>query len=613
MQVVDAISQWGLDSKLAHNLLQDGISSFFPVQNDVIPKLLKQNSKQCIEPQDICVSAPTGSGKTLSYALPIVDTLVKESPGRLRALILLPSRELANQVYSVFNRISRSTRLKIALVTGQTNFEQEQNILLGLCGNSIDSGINEYFSNKELYTAFEKNKCKSNIDILVCTSGRLLDHLQFTEGFTLQHLRFLVLDEADRLLGNAYHSWVRLLIQSTSSSSINSLSLTADYVDDDCYRSRRWKRVKVHDSPTQLHSLKPSLQRLLFSATLTDNPSKLALLGIYSPLLIHSSSYVAMLPSSNSSSNNEGTDISNCDKAATGHTEQFDVNYSDCANDTEFFNDDTDVLETAVDHNGAPVEALLQLSSFTLPAGLSESRIICESEQRPLTLIGILLEALSSGSKDDDEEVKRSVSNKKHKHRGVCSDDNKSMIIVFTSSVEETHRLCKLLQIVNGQIDNTDNSTSSATSAPLLFRGGRVEEMSRMVRAEQRMRTMNDAKEGLVSVLISSDHMARGIDLPNIRLVVNYDPPKHVKTYVHRAGRTARAQRIGHCVTMLNVGQLGTFRKLRGQVDNNQEELTTENFNVLLGKCSIRKTTLENVTNKYKQALKRLAKALKDN
>eukprot|EP00128_Syssomonas_multiformis_P012067 Colp12_sorted_trinity150504_noHs@15346 len=115
---------------------------------------------------------------------------------------------------------------------------------------------------------------------------------------------------------------------------------------------------------------------------------------------------------------------------------------------------------------------------------------------------------------------------------------------------------------------------------------------------------MQGCQSGAVSVLVSSDHMARGIDLPNIRLVINYDPPKHVKTYVHRVGRTARAQRTGHCITMLNVGQVGTFRKLRGQVG--ESELTQDQFNILIKKGSIRKSTQEGIMEAYKRALKRL-------
>lgn len=96
--VEESVKAWGVDMQLADTLLSDGITSFFPVQTAVLPLLLRSASRPYLQPRDICVSAPTGSGKTLSYALPIIQTLRSRKVTRLRALVLLPSRELASQV-----------------------------------------------------------------------------------------------------------------------------------------------------------------------------------------------------------------------------------------------------------------------------------------------------------------------------------------------------------------------------------------------------------------------------------------------------------------------------------------------------------------------------------
>ncbi len=64
-------------------------------------------------------------------------------------------------------------------------------------------------------------------------------------------------------------------------------------------------------------------------------------------------------------------------------------------------------------------------------------------------------------------------------------------------------------------------------------------------------------------VLVASDGMARGIDLPNVTAVVNYDCPRQAKTYIHRVGRTARAGREGRSVTLLKQGQEKEFERLR--------------------------------------------------
>ena len=77
---------------------------------------------------------------------------------------------------------------------------------------------------------------------------------------------------------------------------------------------------------------------------------------------------------------------------------------------------------------------------------------------------------------------------------------------------------------------------------------------------------MSEAAEGKVRFLIATDHLSRGIDLPNVTLVINYDPPRQAKTYVHRVGRTARANRQGWAITMLKNGQAKEFRKMRGSI-----------------------------------------------
>jgi ATP-dependent RNA helicase DDX51/DBP6 len=89
ISVVDTIETWKLLPSLANMLAEDGITHFSPVQRMVIPKLLCHNEYQSNIPPDILVSAPTGSGKTLTYALPVMQTLMKKqlSTIRLKELI----------------------------------------------------------------------------------------------------------------------------------------------------------------------------------------------------------------------------------------------------------------------------------------------------------------------------------------------------------------------------------------------------------------------------------------------------------------------------------------------------------------------------------------------
>jgi ATP-dependent RNA helicase DDX51/DBP6 len=151
--------------------------------------------------------------------------------------------------------------------------------------------------------------------------------------------------------------------------------------------------------------------------------------------------------------------------------------------------------------------------------------VISNARQRPLMLLG-LLEQQSGG-----------------------------LVLIFTSSVDSTHRLCRLLQLV------WSHPSRAAASA------GAVAEFSSALTQQQRADLIRRCLGGAVRVLISSDSMARGIDLPDVAAVINYDVPTHAKTYVHRVGRTARAGKAGASYTILKRGQERQFLRMREGID----------------------------------------------
>ncbi|MBK8870967.1 MAG: DEAD/DEAH box helicase [Elusimicrobia bacterium] len=145
-----------------------------PIQSQAIPIAL--------EGRDILGCAQTGSGKTVAFALPILQRLLASDPGGLRALVLVPTRELAVQVERTFKDLGRFTSFKTAVVIGGVSHSGQT--------RSVQGGAT----------------------VLVATPGRLLDHLR-QGNFSLKYIEQLVLDEADRMLDMGFLPEIKAIIQ----------------------------------------------------------------------------------------------------------------------------------------------------------------------------------------------------------------------------------------------------------------------------------------------------------------------------------------------------------------------------------------------------------------
>ncbi len=156
-------SDFLLPDELLRGLEKAGFTEPMPVQEQVIPPAM--------EGADLLVSAATGSGKTAAFLLPMLQRFMdkRSAYGGTRALVLVPTRELARQVHTQFLRLGSYTRLSAAVITGG---ERKSHQVASL---------------------------RKNPEILVATPGRLLEHLGDGE-VDLGDLEFLVLDEADRML-----------------------------------------------------------------------------------------------------------------------------------------------------------------------------------------------------------------------------------------------------------------------------------------------------------------------------------------------------------------------------------------------------------------------------
>ncbi|NDB96264.1 MAG: DEAD/DEAH box helicase, partial [Verrucomicrobia bacterium] len=161
----------GLSSSVLQAIQDLGFKEPTPIQAQAIPIALSG--------KDIIGSAQTGTGKTAAFALPILQHLGK--PGKLRALILEPTRELADQVSEALKKFSQHTGLRVGLVYGGVGY------------------------------GAQREQIQRGIDILVATPGRLLD-LVGQGDLHFSQLTHLVLDEVDRMLDMGFLPDVKRIV-----------------------------------------------------------------------------------------------------------------------------------------------------------------------------------------------------------------------------------------------------------------------------------------------------------------------------------------------------------------------------------------------------------------
>lgn len=145
-------------------------------------KIQAQAIPHGIAGKDLIGLAETGSGKTGAFVIPILQKLLQE-PQRLYALVLAPTRELAFQISEQFQALGESIGLKCSCLVGGIDMMTQQ---LALARKP---------------------------HVVVATPGRLIDHLENTKGFSLRTMKFLVLDEADRMLSMDFEEEINRVIQ----------------------------------------------------------------------------------------------------------------------------------------------------------------------------------------------------------------------------------------------------------------------------------------------------------------------------------------------------------------------------------------------------------------
>ncbi len=171
-----SFTSFALDEPILAGVKHAGYDRPTPIQAQTIPAAL--------EGRHVLGLAQTGTGKTAAFVLPILQRLARSAPGgrkRVRALVVAPTRELAEQINDEFNRLGRHTGLRSATVYGGVGFQPQVEALRG------------------------------RADVIVACPGRLLDHVERGNA-DLRHVEALVLDEADHMFDMGFLPSVRRIV-----------------------------------------------------------------------------------------------------------------------------------------------------------------------------------------------------------------------------------------------------------------------------------------------------------------------------------------------------------------------------------------------------------------
>ncbi len=402
----------GIKEILAKHLIEN-LSLKHPtkIQRSVLPRLLTRE-------RDLFVQAQTGSGKTLAFVLPIFQKLMEiEGLNRttgIFALILAPTRELATQIYSVIESLSR-------------------------CCHRIVPGIVIGGEKKKS----EKARLRKGVNILVATPGRLADHIENTERLDLSNIRYVVLDEGDKLMELGFEETIAKILSDIEKTS--RISATTRI-----YPTLPHKRVNV-----------------LCSATIKSNVKKLGEISL---------------------------------------------------NDAEMVNS-----------NSVPdAEDLEMAENVAAPDQLIQQVCVVPPKLRLVSLASIL----------------KNITIQKSGSRTMiflsCSDSVDFHFSVFAKGGKVLNKATSEFQEANSQ--------STVITSPLLGENTFVYKLHGSLSQQVRTATLSafsKAPEDQHTIMFCTDVASRGLDLPYISTVIEYDPPFATEDHLHRIGRTARAGKAG--------------------------------------------------------------------
>lgn len=470
---------------VAHLQSKMNITKPTSIQRTALP-IFTNPSSEDINARDVFIQSQTGSGKTMSFLLPIIHDLlplsthswIDRSIGTL-AIIIAPTRELAKQISDVLE----------ALLT------------LKLRTRWLVSGLLSGGATR----AHEKARLRKGVPIVVSTPGRLLDHLQNTSSFDAGKCRWLVLDEADRLMELGFEDTIKGIVQSLdgrrrlASQAVRD-GKTFEFRGWDCDRQRR---------------------TILCSATIREDVQKLAGTTLIRPLVI------------------KGLENDKADSLALKQGKET------ATTGTENFTPPSQLSQKYVivplKLRLVALVALLR-SLLARTQGQKGSKIIVflnctDSVDFHWRLLG---ESSMDGEKTDGSEP----------------DEDKSDDEDKKADVEESKISVRSSLLPGASIFRLHGSL------PTPIRLASLRGFSATPSSKSKIPTP------MSSILLCTSVASRGLDLPLVRAVVQHDLPTEdgATEYVHRVGRTARAGKGGEAWSIVAPNESEWVRWVEGKM-----------------------------------------------
>lgn len=480
-----SFSGLGLDPLIiAHLSSKLNIDKPTSIQRAALPALLAPPKSEEIA-RDVFIQSQTGSGKTLSFLLPIIQDLlplsslswIDRSVGTL-AVIIVPTRELAKQISDVLEAL-----LKLRLRPQDESAEDDApsaRLTRWLVSGLLTGGATR---------AHEKARLRKGVPILVSTPGRLLDHLQNTASLNIGKCRWLVLDEADRLMELGFEETITGILKGLEGRRKLAVQAVKEGVSTEA-GGWDWERKR---------------RTVLCSATIREDVQKLAGMALNHPIVVK----------------------------ATEREEPLQ-------------------LLAPASGGGDDVASAAATTKFTPPSQLAQKYVVVPLKLRLVTLVALLRSLLAQAQvrKGSKIIVFFSCTDSVDFHWRLLGGSTMDQAVDEASDVEgdsdeEAHR--KSADAGTG--DDHFVQSGVLPGASIFRLHGSLPLATRMASVKG-FSTVSSSKSTAAlppSILLCTSVASRGLDLPLVRAVVQYDLPTEggATEYVHRVGRTARAGKGG--------------------------------------------------------------------